>query len=480
MTQRMRHAIVGLGGRHALYRDALLTDFADTSQLVALADINAGRLALSRQAAQDAAGLDVLGYAASDFDRMIDEARPDVVIVTTSDCHHDHYLCRAMELGCDVITEKPMTIDAKRCRRILDTQHRTGRRCTVTFNYRFAPPRTQVKDILSSGVIGEVLSVDFHWLLDLHHGADYFRRWHRSKANSGGLMVHKATHHFDLVNWWLSDVPQSVYAAGGRRFYLPATAERYHLAGRGERCLDCAAAKRCPFYLDLRAEEHLKRLYLDHEAHDGYVRDQCVFSDRIDIEDSMSLVVGYRGGATMSYSLTACSPWEGYTVSFTGTQGRLEHRSREVLPDPDRTAPGTPRTEEIDTRIFPHRQAPCDVPVWRGQGSHGGADPTMLRYLFDPTRQAADPYLRLADQRAGAWSILVGVAANRSMATGQAVRIDKLVTDLDLPDYPPRPGQAAGPGEATQSLPADDEAGRYEPEISHRKTAPSVRKRSLD
>jgi predicted dehydrogenase len=77
----------------------------------------------------------------------------------------------------------------------------------VTFNYRYSPFRSQVKELLMSGEIGDVLSVDFHWLLNTVHGADYFRRWHSNKAISGGLMVHKATHHFDLVNWWLSDMP---------------------------------------------------------------------------------------------------------------------------------------------------------------------------------------------------------------------------------------------------------------------------------
>ena len=47
----------------------------------------------------------------------------------------------------------------------------------------------------------------FEWALDTVHGADYFRRWHREKKNSGGLLVHKSSHHFDLVNWWLGDVP---------------------------------------------------------------------------------------------------------------------------------------------------------------------------------------------------------------------------------------------------------------------------------
>src|SRR5882757_4265875 len=121
--------------------------------------------------------------------------KPDFVIVTTVDATHNDYIIRAMTAGCDVITEKPLTTTAEKCQQILDAGKRTGRRCRVTFNYRYSPPRSQVKDILMSGEIGDVLSVDFHWLLNTHHGADYFRRWHSQKANSGGLMVHKATLH---------------------------------------------------------------------------------------------------------------------------------------------------------------------------------------------------------------------------------------------------------------------------------------------
>ena len=88
------------------------------------------------------------------------------------------------------------------------------------------------------GAIGEVLSVDFHWMLNTHHGADYFRRWHSQKRFSGGLMVHKATHHFDLVNWWLSAVPTAVFAKGDRKFYTPETADRYGLRNRGDRVVD--------------------------------------------------------------------------------------------------------------------------------------------------------------------------------------------------------------------------------------------------
>jgi predicted dehydrogenase len=333
-----------------------------------------------------------------------------------------------------------MTTDEEKCRRILETQRRTGKTCTVSFNYRYAPPRTQLKDLLMSGVIGEVLSVDFHWLLDVRHGADYFRRWHRNKENSGGLMVHKATHHFDLVNWWLSSVPESVYAAGHRHFYVPRTAERYGLKNRSERCLDCPESGRCPFFHSIRDAEKHRLLYLENEQHDGYFRDRCVFSDAIDIEDSMNLVVAYASGAKMTYSLNAFMPWEGYMISFNGTKGRLEHTCQETAYiNADGTVPGALKKEGTWTRIYPHWKPAYGVELWTGEGGHGGADPVMLTYIFDPENQPEDKYLRKADQRSGAWSILVGVAANRSMAENRPVRIDELVQGIGMPDYPPMP-----------------------------------------
>jgi len=450
MARRTRYAQVGLGGRHGMFRDAVLHTFSETSELVALCDRNEGRLRLSREEVR-ARGTEVPGYAAADFDRMIAETHPDWVIVTTKDRHHDEYICRAMELGCHAITEKPMTIDAARCQRILDTVKRTGRKLRVTFNYRYSPPRTQMKDLLMSGVIGEVLSADFHWLLDTHHGADYFRRWHRNKENSGGLLVHKATHHFDLINWWLGTVPESVFAVGHRRFYRPETAVRYGLTRRGERCHGCPESARCPFYLDLAGNEGLRRLYLDCEKYDGYLRDQCVFSDRIGIEDSVSLAACYENGVKMSYSLNACCAWEGYVVCINGSKGRIEHKCEEgAYINADGTVPGALKAEGTWIRIYPIRKPAYEVEVWTAAGGHGGGDEPMLWDLFQP-EPTADRYLRAADQRAGAWSILTGVAANVSMAEGRAVRVRDLVGGLERPDYPPMPTGNEPLGEAVRA-----------------------------
>ena len=438
MVNRKRYAQVGLGGRSEMYYRAVITRNAETSEMVGFCDLNEGRLRLALARAHDW-GAQVKGYEARHFDRMIAECRPDTVIVTTMDRVHEQYICRAMELGCDVITEKPMTIDEVKCQRIIDTQRRTGRKCTVTFNYRYAPYRTQVKELLMSGVVGDVLSVDFHWMLDVWHGADYFRRWHRRKENSGGLMVHKATHHFDLVNWWLSTVPQSVFAQGHRRFYTPQTADRYDLSDRAERCLDCPEAQRCRFRLDIRSNEELRRLYLENEEYDGYVRDRCVFSDQITIEDCISAVIHYRNGVRMSYSLNAFMPWEGYTIAFNGTRGRLEHRCVESsYISADGTVPGQVEREGTRTVIYPHFGQPRPVDIWIGGGAHGGGDEPMLEDLLG-VGPAEDRYRRAADQRAGAYSILTGIAANRSMATDELVYVDDLVHDIGMPDFPPMP-----------------------------------------
>lgn len=435
---KRRFAQVGVGGRSWMYSMAIAETYADACELVGLCDSNAGRLKLRLDWAKSK-GQDVAGYSDDQFEQMIKERKPDVVIVTTKDCYHDKYIIRAMELGCDVVTEKPMTTDEVKCQAIIDAQHRTGKECRVTFNYRYSPPRTQVKDILMSGAIGDVLSVDFHWMLDTSHGADYFRRWHGEKENSGGLMVHKATHHFDLMNWWLSSVPVAVYASGHRKFYTPHQAERYGLHNRADRCLECPEKDKCPFYLDLAGNERLKEMYLDNERYDGYHRDQCVFGERLNIEDSMNVVVDYASGAKMSYSLNAFMPWEGYIIMFNGSKGRLEHYMREsVYISGDGSVPGEMLAEGTTITVYPHFAAPYSETVWEGKGGHGGGDILLLEDVLLPEKRE-DKYKRAADQRSGAYSILTGIAANKSMATGNRIVIDSLVQNIGLPDYAPMP-----------------------------------------
>ena len=323
-----RYAVVGAGGRVVNFIDPMVTRFKANNELVALCDTNPGRHRVPQRRLTGELGYHAVhlrGYDAKDFDRMIKETRPDVVLVTTVDAFHHKYIIRAMELGCDAVTEKPMTIDDAKCRQIFRAIQKTGKKLRVTFNYRWAPGTTLVKQILETGVIGEIVHVDMEWRLNTSHGADYFRRWHREKDKSGGLLVHKSTHHFDLVNWWLDAVPDTVFGFGRLAFYGRENAEKRGVKVKYDRYTG-QNIKNDPFALSLDDKTgYMLDLYKKTEKHDGYIRDRNVFGDNITAEDTMSLLIKYRTGVVLNYSLNAFVPREGLFVTINGTKGRIEY-----------------------------------------------------------------------------------------------------------------------------------------------------------
>jgi predicted dehydrogenase len=429
MSQRKRYAIVGTGARAGMFVNAITTTYREETELVAFCDLSQTRMNWYNQKLAET--LDMASrptYFADQFDQMITDTRPDTVIVSTIDSTHHLYITRAMELGCDVISEKPMTTDLAKLKAIYQAIERSGRSLRVTFNYRYAPAYTRFRQLVMEGLVGRPLLVDFSWLLDTSHGADYFRRWHREKENSGGLLVHKATHHFDLVNWWIDAIPKSVFALGDLHFYGRANA-----AARGEqysyhRYTNVPAAQNDPFALFLTAKEDHKGLYLDAEAETGYLRDRNVFGEPVTIEDTMAVTARYSNDALLSYCLVAYAPWEGLRVAITGTKGRIEMDIEEsvthLLGDGQASASKGP-FKQTRMRAFPMFGQPYEVEVPVAAGGHGGADPVMLEQIFSPA-PPPDPFHRAASHIDGAASILVGIAANESMRTGQFIHIDDL------------------------------------------------------
>ena len=434
-----RYAIVGTGGRAGMYVEAVTVTYRNVATLVGLCDLSQTRMDwYNRQLATNLQLPPVPTYHADDFERMVAECKPDTVIVTSLDATHHEYIIRAMQLGCDVITEKPMTIDAAKANAIFEAIARTGRQLRVTFNYRYAPIATKVRELIRQGVIGRPQHVNFQWVLDTFHGADYFRRWHREKDKSGGLLVHKATHHFDLINWWIDSYPQQVFALGELKFY-----GRENAASRGEvydyaRYTGQAAAAQDPFALRLDAHPTLRGLYLEAEGDSGYLRDRNVFGDNITAEDTMSITARYRNGVLLTYSLLAYSPWEGYKIAITGDKGRLEVDNIEqvgrtfiagqedtpIFAENDPAVAAEFGGEEI--RVYPLFGKPYRVPIPQAEGGHGGADPVMLEQIFSPT-PPVDPFQRAASHIDGAASILLGIAANESIASGRLIQVDDLL-----------------------------------------------------
>lgn len=405
---KKRLALVGTGDRGtSMWGRPVAADFAEYVEFVAFCDINPKRM----EAAKAIVGVNVKCYLAKDFDQMIKECRPDVVIVTTTDCFHEKYIVRAMELGCDVISEKSIAIDAEQCQRIADTEASTGRKVYVGFNVRHMQESIEMKKILLSGELGKVLAIDYHECLDTSHGASYFRRWHGKKAYSGTLLLHKASHHFDLVNWLLDSEPVDVQAIGKLSYY------GHNNNFRGSHCRECSFTAKCKHYWDITKDAKMMALYVNCEGEDGYHRDGCVWDNEIDIYDTSSVQVNYDNGTQLTYTMHAFLPYEGQRISFSCEFGRLDVKLNYSQPW---EVEGT-----YEFRLTKDKQTSRFWTLKPGAGSHGGADPHLRELMFKPGTQ--ELFNSRADSRAGIMSSLIGIAARQSIETGQKVKISDLV-----------------------------------------------------
>jgi len=404
--KRLKIALVGTGNRGSLtWGQDVVKGYSDVVEIVGLCDKNSKRV----EAAKKLIGINAPTF--TDFDRMVRETNPDTVMVTTIDGTHASYIVRALELGRDVMTEKPLCTDEQQCQAIFDTQKKTGKKVTVTFNARHAPEAKKVKQLLMEKAIGDVVSVDFHEYLDTSHGADYFRRWHRLKQNSGTLLCHKASHHFDLANWWLDSTPVSVTAFGELKFYGRNNSFRH------TNCRGCPFKQQCKFYWDVTQNPQYVKLYTDCESEDGYLRDGCVWREDINIYDTMSVVVKYENGVILNYTANTFLPYEGQAISINGHLGRLDYN--EVK------ANGFTNNEVRLTRSFGKSEKITDIEPAR-DGGHGGMDTSLQDLIFRPI--GSDPLNLRADLRAGAMSSLIGISARHSIEGGsRTVKIGDLV-----------------------------------------------------
>ncbi len=428
---KQKLAMVGTGHRGtSFWGQNIVARYSNETEFVGLCDINPGRLAFAKEF------MGVSCPVFTDFEEMVRTTKPDTVIVTTVDATHHQFIIKALEMGCNVITEKPLTTDEDKCRAILEAEKKTGRKVIVGFNYRWGIQFTKLKELLAAKLVGKITSVDFHWYLNTFHGADYFRRWHGERKYSGTLLLHKATHHFDLLNWWIDSDPVEVFAYGKLEHY-----GRNH-EFRGLNCRNCAYTDKCKFYWDIRKDERLYKLYAENEKYDGYLRDNCLWRNNIDIYDKMAVQIRYANDVQVSYSLTTYSPYEGWRIAFNGMDGRIDSwegipwRSKEKVNQAElhskEMSQGVKETdEEYDEIMVSDNFGSYElVKVPRVKAGHGGGDVRLQDKIFkDPSMP--DPYKHSAGTRDGAMSIMIGIAARKSIEEGRAVKISEL-TDIPL------------------------------------------------
>jgi predicted dehydrogenase len=405
--------ITGCGLRMLAFANALKNNFSATHQIVALMDVDPGKMALFAKRTQ----LDVPLF--TNFDQMCDSIHPDLIIIGTIDCFHANYIVKALDRKIAVVSEKPLCVNFDQCREILAAKKRNPEVFAVTsHNSRYRPVARMVKKLLESGIIGKVISVEYRETLDRIHGKSYFRRWNSQRQYSNGLQLHKSSHHFDKLNYLLNSYAIEVTSTGTLLNYGANAPHTYS----GEFCHSCQHKDVCPDYF-----AYDKELFDENY----YTPDQCIWSPKITIEDNFNAGIKFANGVFANYSLCAAADYEGEVIHLQGEKGRLEavQLSFSTQSNDIHNTKAVP-VENIKVYRF-GKAEPEEFPIEHvANGAHGGADSTLFGELF-----SENPLPSLPTLEDGILAVTTGAAAVESMLTGKKVIIPEDILSLARPKY---------------------------------------------
>ena len=392
--QKKRYAVCGVSSRAIyMYIGPMLRQFKHCAELVGILDIDPLRFQVCKDQVPEAK--DVPEYLAADFDKMMAETKPDAILVVCMDRFHVDYIVRGLGYDVDVITEKPMTTNTADALKVMEAEKKSKGNVICTFNYRYNPVQSKIREMIVEGKIGKVTHVDLNWYIDIKHGSSYFHRWNRMRENSGSLSIHKASHHFDLVNWWVDGVPEYVHAFGALNHYGPNGVFNPSKKD-GRHCNECEEKMQCPYKARwstrnssiFAKDDHINAFFQKRKLFTTYRPDMCIFDSQINIHDTLVANVRFNNGALLNYSANFSTPYEGYHLAINGTRGRLETTEfggsgGAALPNINEGG-----VQYID--LYPIFEGRERIHVPKGVGGHGGGDPVILEDIFmgeDPDRK---------------------------------------------------------------------------------------------
>jgi predicted dehydrogenase len=424
-----RYAMVGVSNRaQGMFMDSIREQYANVAELVAMLDSDTARM----RRYNDSRKTEIPAYLPDEFDKMVDEAKPDVIIIATRDASHHTYVIKALKRNLEVICEKPLTTDEKKCREIIQAENASSAKARVTFNLRYVPHVSKIREIVETGKIGRVISVDLNWYLDTYHGWSYFNRWNRLREESGGLSITKACHHFDMVRWIIRQNAEEVFSYGKLNFYGPEGVHnplKNKSDAKGRTCPTCDIRSKCKYYMrwfrnefrngdgTAKIDDHIDTA----QSYTDYSPRMCAFDSEINIEDTYSTVMRFDGGAFLNYSLNASTPYEGYRLAVNGTEGRVECKE---LHAPLRLPFPANKIEPVITYIpmFGGRE---QIDAINLGGGHGGGDPLIKDELFIGEDVLA-PVNRQAGLTDGVESVMMGIAVHQSATSGERVSVSEM------------------------------------------------------
>lgn len=324
-------------------------------------------------------------FVTTDYRELLNRDDIDAVVILSPDYLHEEHATAAFRAGKHVYCEKPLAITPEGCDRILDEWERSGKHLMIGFNMRYMSMYQTMKEIIESGVIGDIKAVWVRHFVGLG-GHYYYHDWHGTRANTTSLLLQKASHDIDVIHWLTGQYTKKVSAFGSLDYYGGSMPNDLH-------CPECELQTTCP-------DVSLDRL------------NQCAFREEIDVEDNNMIIMELEGGIKASYMQCHFTPDYSRNYTVIGTKGRIENDDVN-----DRIHVKTRKSgswQEMSDITYEMKKMP---------GTHGGADPRICEDFIDLVLSNKQP---LTNPFAGRMSVAVGCAATESIrAGGKVVQINQ-------------------------------------------------------
>lgn len=390
----MNIGIIGTGARAIGYAMLCNSDIRENIEVKALADINEVRV---RYFAEKYFSNKKMPGLYTDYNQLLDDNTIEAVIICTPDITHSQIALKALKKGKHILLEKPMATKIEDCIAIYNESLKHNSVIMMGFVLRYTSLYKKIKEIVSRGELGKLISIEAKETLGYKHAGSFFRRWHRFSKNNGGFLNAKCSHDIDILNWIAGVEPSIVFAAGSRIYFN-------RREDAPERCLNCTLKNDCRYYCK---QENVGKFNPD--------EDLCVFNADKDIVDHESVIIEYENGLTACFTVSMLSSKANRTMIIFGSDATLSADFME----------GTIHVRYIN---------PANEVIYKFtdmNSMHGGGDYGLYIDFIDAVNNDGN-YRETNDARAGMMSSVVALAAENCMKENRAVNLPDLIENMGI------------------------------------------------
>ena len=357
--------VFGYGQRGQIYANYALAN-PEEFRVVAIIETNAER----RKVAKSKHDCPVF----SDYKEFLEKKiKADVVAIATQDADHLEHAVACMEHGYDLLLEKPIANKLEDCVAIYEASVRLGRKVIVCHVLRYTPFYQKIKEIITSGALGDIMTVNMSENVGFYHQAHSFVRgpWRNTK-DACPMILAKCCHDLDILRWLVGEPCEEISSFGDLSFFkeenAPADSAKY--------CSDC--------HVD-SCEYRAKKLYSDYIWMRGYFccdieneqvanealihspYDRCVFKCDNDVVDHQVSIFRFNKNITAMHTMTAFSKEIYRDIKVHGTKAELY---------------GVMEKNILELRVFGGETIHYDLNKIKVSGNHGGGDNGLMHNLF--------------------------------------------------------------------------------------------------